>query len=1270
MAAVEQSVNNQTEKYNQEDHHKALAAKTAEEVKTVFNILSKLKESDSTSGNRTTETDEDILILKVDPTTNQSTINKSAYLKLHRNLSPSKTGIDKLKKNYEETQQKSNSVETIETLKNKYSPAGLGYNYSTPNPIPKPRKTKSQILTPSKREKDTRRSWSAERNKQKDLNSNNVQDKTDDSSDEEFITIITRSPSVETVLKIDQELSAFTMDNKKKGGFRKLFSVFSNKDKKKKHDKIKSENKQNGDTYENEHNSFNRQSMLRHTTGGESKPNKTNNTNNKVSRSDSDRKATNNYNELQLEKQYAQMYISQLNQYQHNLENTQNGNTTRITPDGYTQMDKPLYKNTTNAYINMPSVNKFIDTSSSASTLESDRSNLYQTETSVVKSNQSPGDDEVEIRTFKSNSFRPNRISDDRRDTPPRLLETQPEVRLVNPKALIPISSERPLPNPYHSRNRDFPMTQNKATSHSSTDYHQNKEQPRVSRQPTCNEDYGTVFDSIEKKLPESRVIQNQRNVSLQKPPRSPSVEATKLKLPSNREIVPLSPRVKSPIPSDNVSTDKIIATELLKHTRSPTPTKTSSEQEVYTHQIDSPRKFHNQTVNSSKENLLSHADIRSKPPISVRPPIMRNIPDELNRSQTSRSSNESIVFRPKVISQTSSNSGSKIITDAQVHTNSPVNRTPTSSFSLSNQNLSLSPSKPTNLNLRPSTPSGSQIVDSPKSTPQKEDMRKSVEAYYWKEIKKLKDQENYELYMMQMQYGNIPPYGYAEDPISVRRSRSMSPLASRNGRSLSLPRETRPGPTNINRDQYYSNMIPENRALVNPQIHPRSMQQIQYQQQQYFQRNTPERSTIDGSPRKFDGNTNSLYRPIFKRGSLSTPPKSTVEDSLKRKVSFSGAHNQNVQSWPTKNGYTQSPPQRRIEKAPSQGDDEVFLSNNPTNPRNSYLNDSNARIDLQNEEMYYNTRQNLIGRPNNEPLYAMQPRQNSLYHVQRRPIENPYGQRVQLIQRRLPNQPEDGLYRQPIDTVRPQISRHGSIQIQEELYGQRPDIRRMSYQNASIQRPSVPSTPISLLQESPYGTRRPASQLQLTRREIIVSDEIFGQFGGYAGQNQNLQIGQPQNIYMSRQSIAEPNYARSPQKRVSVTNRVCDIYGQIHDSDPGTVQQSGVLMGQLQMNNSSLQHQLAGQDGFVRNNRLTASANDMYRRVPPQSIYGRIEQVPMQNVAPNRPLPPVPQKKTGNKVMVRNHFVSDTESGSDASEVQRILNNNSKTKKRGFFGK
>lgn len=79
----------------------------------------------------------------------------------------------------------------------------------------------------------------------------------------------------------------------------------------------------------------------------------------------------------------------------------------------------------------------------------------------------------------------------------------------------------------------------------------------------------------------------------------------------------------------------------------------------------------------------------------------------------------------------------------------------------------------------------------------------------------------------------------------------------------------------------------------------------------------------------------------------------------------------------------------------------------------------------------------------------------------------------------------------------------------------------------------------------------------------------------------------------------------------------------------------------------------------FVRGNRLTASANDMYKRYPNDPRYREV-----LSFNPNGPLPPTPNASKLQMLMSRKSNVnrahpqmSDTES--DTSEVRRIMNRN-----------
>ncbi|CAH1957839.1 unnamed protein product [Acanthoscelides obtectus] len=460
--------------------------------------------------------------------------------------------------------------------------------------------------------------------------------------------------------------------------------------------------------------------------------------------------------------------------------------------------------------------------------------------------------------------------------------------------------------------------------------------------------------------------------------------------------------------------------------------------------------------------------------------------------------------------------------------------------------------STPTNLNPSPSKP----------ISPQKEDLRRSVEAYYWKEIKKLKEQENLELSYYQM---NMVPYmAYAEDPGSLRRSRSSLPSERNSRRSLSLPRNV---PNNDNSNEpvmIRQHPVPRPVIYQNDPIYG-----------QQFKRNTPERRTVDGSNR-----TNSIYRPIFKRGSLTTPVKQQ-DDPQYKKVSF--------------RHFKENLPRRQNEHINSR-----IRSNNVQQP---------VRYSMNMGEGVY-------GNPNEiYPRYVPQVQQN-----------------------RYPNIPE-----QEIQHVVPRgVTRHGSIQLQEGIYDRRPPVAR---------KPSVEGN----------FTRRGAD---LPKREIIMGDnEIFGQFGGYLP-NEEPMYGS--NMMSAQESIY--GQCRGP-KQIIVSDKVCDMYGQIHDrNSPTVVRKSGVMMGRLQQQAPQAPiHQSQETPEFLqRNSRLTSSATDIRS--------GRIQNMPQQNphpmyqegiyseYPPSRPLPPVPNNQKES---------SKPETSKGAKEHRRRSGSTSsvKTKKKGFFG-
>ncbi|VEN58828.1 unnamed protein product [Callosobruchus maculatus] len=472
----------------------------------------------------------------------------------------------------------------------------------------------------------------------------------------------------------------------------------------------------------------------------------------------------------------------------------------------------------------------------------------------------------------------------------------------------------------------------------------------------------------------------------------------------------------------------------------------------------------------------------------------------------------------------------------------------------------------PANL-VRSSTPNNLTQPPLKQVSPQKEELRKSVEAYYWKEIKKLKEQENMELYYCQMNM--VPYFGYAEDPGSIRRSRSMLPTNDRNSRrSLSLPR-------NVPNDS--------SKEPVMLRQHPVLQQKpVIYQNEplygQHFKRNTPERRTIDGSDR-----TSSIYRPIFKRGSLTTPVKQQ-DDPQYKKVSF--------------RHFEENLPRRQV-------------GQNCAGPRNTNVQYP-ARYSV-------NINEGVYGNPNElYPRYVPQIQQN-----------------------RWPNIPE-----QELQNAAPRgVTRHGSMQLQEGIYDRRPPLAR----------------------KPPHDSNYARRGADMPKREIIMGDnEIFGQFGGYVHKEEPSYSG---SVISNQESIY--GQSRGP-KQIIVSDKVCDMYGQIHDrNSPSVVRRSGVMMGRLQpqhLPQAPTSQPLETPDFLQRNSRLTSSANDIRsgrypNRIQQQNPHALYKEGIYSDYPPSRPLPPVPIDARGSQKYDPSRGAKEhrSRSGSTGSAV--------KPKKKGFFG-
>ncbi|CAH1368289.1 unnamed protein product [Tenebrio molitor] len=997
-------------------------------------------------------------ILVRDPNNRRSFINKSAYAKLHRSFSSGskRHSVDNLKGRFENlVRQTSKEQDKNEETKPKEETVPSEIQQEETNA--EPSSSSSSVIPVSKPEEETKFTPASfgypktahlkppllkpkpviRKRPPKDVNSNLLKRNSQASDVEEVHIVLQPSASQESVDKIARELSNFTMDGQskeRKRSLRKRFlGAFFSKDKKKKEEDFNKhkhgDNIVYNDNMKNESN-FSRQSPQRQTV-----PNQNITVNRYNDHILDNRQEAHEEKIKELEQKYAVLHVNRFKQIRQSLDEKKT--------EDYVVMEEK--KPSISDYISTP-VNKYIDTSSTGST-ESEKLNGVPV-----------------------------------RETPPRAQETYQNISVIKPKASIPINSERSLPNPFQNEKTSPRTIERNLNKSNSKDY---PDKPSFSAKQ--DDTYGTVSKSTEYKPLQS-------NDTKQIAPRSPlsspkpiSLESKKLRLPSNREIFDPQPRVKSPIPANRVSTEKIIATELLKNSRPPTPPKRTA---------------------SKTPEVVSN-----KPPMS--PKLSPRKPD-LRSDQ--------------------------IVTNVLVHHTPRRVQTDSDNATYGNIGSNFRVSTPVDLRMAVT------MKMAPQKSPQKEDIRKTVEEYYWKELKKLKEEEDSKLYLM---HANE----FYDESSRVRRSRSLSPSAHRMGRqSLSLPRDAR-GQTYDYVRVAQQQSIPEGHALSTDGPSDRH-----FVYNQNFVRNNLERRSID-----------SLQRPIFRRGSL-TKQEIYQEQPYSKRVSFSNSQAMQ-QAWPTRNGYTQNPPQRKLERINSELDDDVFVQS-PLEP------------------IYVSKR------IQNEPIYD-----NRLTEQQR-------AQQYENFRR-------------------------------QQAYGQRP--QHMGSRRLSMD--SIARTQQDIYVSSNSINRRPVSNIP--PREMI-DDYARAPFQQQYPSNSQLSL---QPAYSSRQSITDNNYG---QKQISVRNKYCDIYGQIHDAP-----QTGIVMGRLQ-NSQNTPYRQPYVENFVRGSRLTASANDIPKRyVDPRYAYDT------ERITTNydsRPLPALPGQ------FGRNTQISDTESGSDASEIQRIMQVKTKSKKRGLF--
>lgn len=1116
------------------------------------------------------ENEEDIVILR---NRNNAVINRKAYSKLHKVPSSRFSTL---------------SVGRFELFSNFYRKSNSS-------------ETKAEIR---KKRRNSKSDPREERYRKKSEQKN---------SDEESIDfvpcVIRKSESVDTVDKIEKELSNFIMDNKKKdkkrtNSFRKLFSVsLFGKDKKKKSKELDvniSPSSDYVDNYQNESNTnaFIRNTPQRHTVGCDHYKQE-----NRYESKLLPPKTIEEDPPPEILRKYANNHINRFNKIRESFENPD---------DDSSKMKKGSSDNHNEPSVQHSNVIKYIDTSSSTtSTMESGRYNTYQN--ALIA--------QAELQQFKLDNNvveRSKIVRNDslRRDTPPRATDTYQPVNIVKPRARLPINSGRPLPNPYHNENDVQEDKPNAALD---------VQDIGAKNTPELLDIYGTVFDAIDqtRKCNSNRTstITSLDSRKTQSPapasPRSPSLEGSKLRLPPNRDITPLQPRIKSPLPTSRVSTEKIIATELLKNTTcndkklegtsspSNTQTRSNTSEPLFNPQAEStPDNKTCQALNALREKFEENSQKLNEELDQIKQ-TLQTISHEESPERTSSRNGKST--KDTLSNPASSPRGTLLTSPRSSMTLSPLPPTKSLEVVCNSPQPGMYPQPSPNVELRQKQVvrrNGSQInVNRSPSSPNKDEIRKSVEAYYWKEIKKIKEQEDYEIYMSQLHFSQR---GYAEDPILTRRSRGLQ--ENRGRRSSSVPR-------NPKHPQHFESQ--QNVNIPNMGIPGSSTYAYQMQDRNIYgympSRNSQihsSRNTIS-SQRQTNGDYGT-YKPIFRRGSLTGSGSAPQTIQANKKVSFSNSQQPaNSEAWPTRNGFTKSPPQRRIEKAVNSAplEDDVFLPNQQPihmqqqvlygqnqNLRNHYNSDTEA---IYRQNMYGYAGQRQMSRPVNynsdsEAIYG-----GRYYRtMSRQEMEN-----LRNAQANSSRQPD--IRSRPT----PRVTRHESIQLPEPPYGY------------AVHYGGNKNYPLN---NTVRDNRLPVGQSRISpRREILITDNIYGQHVGYRNEFVDSPYGYTVN---NRPTNPEPLYASRP-KQVNVRNKVCDMYGRIHDvgAISGEIQASGVLMGQLQDLPTS-------PTSFRRGTRLTASSNDM--------IYGRhnsyqlhenqraVQNEPLQMQSSRgsvRPLPPLP---------------------------------------------
>lgn len=934
----------------------------------------------------------------------------------------------------------------------------------------------------------------------------------EDVDEETTITVVRRSESIDTVLEIERELSNFVMDkkkDKKPNKIKKIFSFNFFKNKKTKEDhSVVVPNDSYQENYKNENNSFKRNVPQRHTVGCEYI--RTKNSHDHIRNQPSYKSFPED--NPHIVQQYAEMHINKFNKIRTSFENqdTKHLNESVKTNPSFLHNGQKMHNESCPR--SAQGDHYFFKQSPSSSKNDETDSTSHNTyENALIV--------QAELKKIKLEETKMQKLSRNasfRRDTPPRAEETNPKVNIVRPKARLPL----PENTAEQDKKKPDVTDENNFNNTISTQFESNQK-------TQLNEIYGTVFDNIDNKknqeIKKHLDHSNSDTINRSSPAtmRTSPIDQTKLKLPPKREIVVLQPRLKSPIPH-NINEDRVIATELLR-----SPEKCNLPKESRKNIENSDTVIKNNSVTEALESLRSkieQTDNNLKEKLEQIKNTLQDLRMSPNITQTLSVGENSID-----LSRNSKSVGEKLNSPCLEFNSMPKRP---ERLSLISQTNTISPNSlrdsfsTPEVELRQKIRSNSR---SPMPSPKKEDIRKSVEAYYWKEIKKIKERED-EIYMSQMQLYPIDnrlviPY----DPRYVQAPN----YNSRKPRSSSIPRNVIRN-LGFNSQDVQKHNDSDEIYGIGPKRNVHTLKQKNME-------------SLPPIPQKKD-----IYKPIFRRGSLTrtATPTPDMSNQLNKKVSFS------------------SPNRRGDLELQKQQSSQII-----TTPDQIYTERRAPRVNYNSDVEMYGYTKPPAGRSRMEIHQQMELRKPPNYASDSEAI---YGTRsmrsykkmsLEEMERLRQMNMENSLHRTGMPRPQYALTRHESI--------------------------SFPRTP------NTYMGIRHSSQQFASPNEIRYSSPNINQSMIYSGMTPNGQNASYYNVYSNTPRIIRPqsfqNINRSRQ--VMVRNQVCDIYGKIHDSDKSSIQETGVVMGQV-----------INPPNFQRNSRLTSSVNDIYSSRQcnaPGSMYG-----------------------------------------------------------------